>query len=245
MTESTTLITGASSGIGREVAKRLSAARRLILAGRDEKRLTETAGACDRSEEHLIWPFDLTKVGTVAENLKAFLTDRDATVDTFIHCAGTVEVKPIRLMEPEIVERMFAVNCLSAIQIARCLTQKRTNHGALTNIVFMSSIYSARGNPGHSVYAASKGALESLATSLAVELAPEVRVNSVVAGGVRTPMSEAAYQDEALMARLKQEYPLRLGEVEDLVNAVEFLISDKASWVTGERFVVDGGKTLR
>jgi len=239
-----TLITGASSGIGREVARRLSGGRKLIVCGRDESRLAETIGSCERSADHLVWPFDLSDVAGISESLKIFLSDRAARVDTFVHCAGTIAVKPIRLMDADTVDEMFAVNCLSAVQIVRSLSQKRTNHGALENVVFMSSIYSMRGNAGHSVYAATKGALDALATSLAVELAPKVRVNSVLAGAVRTPMSEAVYRDEALAARLSDEYLLRLGEIDDLVDAVEFLISEKASWVSGQRFVVDGGKTL-
>ena len=80
--------------------------------------------------------------------------------------------------------------------------------------------------------------------SLAVELAPRVRVNSVLPGGVRTAMTEHMYQDENLIERMAADYPLGLGEVKDIYMAVKFLLSDEARWVTGQQFTVDGGRTI-
>jgi NAD(P)-dependent dehydrogenase (short-subunit alcohol dehydrogenase family) len=78
----------------------------------------------------------------------------------------------------------------------------------------------------------------------AVELAPDVRVNSVLPGAVRTAMTESMLADDALQTRMEADYPLGLGEPGDIAAAVEFLLSEKARWITGQQLVVDGGRTV-
>ena len=80
--------------------------------------------------------------------------------------------------------------------------------------------------------------------SLAMELAPEVRINSVLPGGVRTRMTEHMYEDEELINRMAATYPLGLGDVNDIYHAVRFLLSDEARWITGQQITVDGGRTI-
>ena len=236
-----TLLTGASSGIGAAIARRLGSDRALIVSGRNAETIREAA---DLREDgpHLVWPYDLRDVDGVHASLGGFLEQRQAAVDCFVHCAGVVKVLPTRLTEPAIVQEVMNVNVLSALQILRTLL-KKANRGALANVVFISSTYSIRGVKGQALYAASKGALDAMMLSLAVELAPAVRVNSVLPGGVRTPMSQRAFDDPRHLEKMKQEYLLRLGEVDDIVNAVEFLLSAKAGWITGQKIVVDGGQT--
>jgi NAD(P)-dependent dehydrogenase (short-subunit alcohol dehydrogenase family) len=234
-----TLLTGASSGIGAAVARRLGAARALILCGRDAAKLAQIAGDGGR---HLVWPYDLRDVDGLQPALTGLLDAHQATVDGFIHCAGVVKVLPARLAEPAVAAEVMNVNVLSAVQILRALLRK-ANRGALANVLFVSSTYSLRGVKGQALYAASKGALDAMMRSLAVELAPGVRVNSVLPGGVRTPMSQRAFDDPAHLEKMKQEYLLRLGEVDDVVNVIEFMVSDKAGWITGQQIVVDGGQT--
>jgi NAD(P)-dependent dehydrogenase (short-subunit alcohol dehydrogenase family) len=114
----------------------------------------------------------------------------------------------------------------------------------LRNIVFVSSTASKFGAKGFSLYCASKGALDSLMRALAVELAPGIRVNSVLPGGVRTEMTESMFNDPQLADRLSVNYPLGLGQPSDIALAIEFLLSDKARWITGQQLVVDGGRTV-
>jgi NAD(P)-dependent dehydrogenase (short-subunit alcohol dehydrogenase family) len=238
-----TLVTGASSGIGEAVCRRLAAGRKLILSGRSVERLTNLQAALGTTS--LLWPFDLREAAPAGDALAAFLKANDATIDTFVHCAGVVKVLPMRDMDPETVDEIMNVNCLSAIQIIRILLRRLINKNQLSNIVFLSSTYSIRGTKGQAVYSASKGALDAMMRSLAVELAPEVRVNSIIAGGVPTNMAHAVFHDPELLEKSRGQYLLRLGEVADVVNAVEFLLSDKASWITGSSLVVDGGMTVR
>ena len=110
-------------------------------------------------------------------------------------------------------------------------------------MIFIGSTAGQRGEAGHSHYAASKCAVQSLALSLAVELAPAVRVNVVSPSWIRTPMAEGALHEiaEVVAATLPNK---RLGEIEDVVNAVLFLASDASSHVLGQDLGVSGGALL-
>ena len=99
------------------------------------------------------------------------------------------------------------------------------------------------GAKAHSVYGASKGALDALMKSLAMELAP-IRVNSVLPGAVRTALTEHIFEDEELINRMAETYPLGLGTTADIYEAVKFLLSEEARWITGQQITVDGGRTV-
>lgn len=239
-----TLITGASSGAGREIAIHLSRTRRLLLQGRDAARLAQTRERCERPDEHVLWTQDLEDTSAIAEPLAALIAAQQLAVEGYVHCAGTLKIAPLRLIEPREAAAMMAVNCLSAAEITRVLTGKKANDRRLQGVVFISSTASQFGAKGFNVYCASKGALDALMRALAVELAPAVRVNSVLPGAVRTPMTEDMLADAELRERMAAEYPLGLGEPRDIATAVEYLLSDGARWITGQQLVVDGGRTI-
>ena len=94
------------------------------------------------------------------------------------------------------------------------------------------------------MYSATKAGLDGLMRSLAMELAPDVRINSVLPGGVRTRMTEHMYENEELINRMAATYPLGLGTTTDIYKAVRFLLSDNARWITGQQLTVDGGRTV-
>lgn len=237
------LITGASSGIGREMAISLSRRYRLILNGRDAARLEATRADCDTPDRHLCWPFDLGEVTLLADALPAFLERHDARVSGFVHCAALLDVLPLRSISIAHAQAVMNTNILSAMEITRLLMRKNVNDKTLRRIVFISSIASRFGAKGFSAYCASKAALDGLMKALAVELGPQVRVNSVLPGGVRTPMTEAMYADPIMAERLTRDYPLGVGLPSDITSAVAFLLSDDARWITGHEMVVDGGRS--
>lgn len=237
------LLTGASSGIGREMARDLSQRYRLILGGRDVERLEETRALCHAPELQLCWPCDLAEVDALATTLPAFLQEHDARVAGFVHCAALLNVLPLRSISIAHAQAVMNTNALAAMEITRLLMRKNVNHKQLQSIVFISSIASQFGAKGFTAYCASKAALDGLMKALAVELGPEVRVNSVLPGGVRTPMTEAMYADPVMAERLTKDYPLGVGLPADISNAVGFLLSDQARWITGHQLVVDGGRS--
>jgi NAD(P)-dependent dehydrogenase (short-subunit alcohol dehydrogenase family) len=239
-----TLITGASSGIGKRLALQLSPHSRLLLCGRNKDKLNEVIHECAQPENHYAWEFDLENPAVLKESLERFLTESQLTIDCFIHCAGMINVAHMKNTDYSSALQLFNINFFSAVEITSVLLKKKVNQARLKNIVFISAILGHFGSKGYNLYSASKAALDGLMKSLAIELAPEIRVNSVLPGGVRTPMSETSYNDPAILQKALHDYPLGIGEPEDIANMVEFLISDKAKWVTGQEIIVDGGRTI-
>lgn len=237
-----TLLTGATSGIGLDLAIRLSRERNLILVGRDEAKLDDVIRqiSSPHKAQKLVCDLDADR-RQVAARLTDLLQNSDLQIDALVHCAGTSKAMSIRQADTDTIDMIFNVNILSAIELIRPLL-KKDNKGALKNIVLISSLASIRGEKGNAVYAASKGALNSLAITLAKELAPKVRVNSISPGTVETPMTEAFLQSEAGAAHL-ETYPLGVGHCEDITNLVCFLLSDEARWITGQNIVIDGGRS--
>jgi NAD(P)-dependent dehydrogenase (short-subunit alcohol dehydrogenase family) len=244
MSETCTLITGASSGIGREIAKGLSREHRLILNGRDEKRLEETRQACTSPERHVVWPQALDKVAELQTSFTDVLGRHEVRVDNFVHCAGTLKTLPLRSIDVANAVETLNTNFTSAFVLMNALVKKKVNDGTLKAVVFVSSIASQFGAKGLSIYAASKGALDALMKSLAIELAPDVRVNSILPGAIQTEMTKDIFAKPEVQERFKRDYPLGVGETQDIVNAVEFLLSDKARWITGQQLILDGGRTV-
>jgi NAD(P)-dependent dehydrogenase (short-subunit alcohol dehydrogenase family) len=241
----TTLVTGATSDIGKSICEALAVERDLILSDRDPGALAEARRSLPRAERHHVWPTDLMESGTLAEGLGGFLKANQLAVSSFVHVAGVCTVAPLRLLDQKMVRRMFEVNILSVFEIGRILVSRKCNERHLLNMVFVASIAPILGTPGFSGYAASKGALVALARSLAVELAPGVRVNCVAPGGIMTRGTRLLNSDTEAQQRETAEYPLGEGRCTDITDAVSFLLSERARWITGQQLIVDGGRTLR
>jgi len=238
------LITGASSGIGQEIAIRLSEQYSIILNGRDRERLIQTLKACNPNREHVIWEYDLTKIDTLEDELAQFLLVNNCVINGFVHSAGYMKMMPLKMAKPDLFHLSFDIHVTAAALITKVLVKKKVNCGELKSIVFISSISSKFGVKAFSAYSASKAAVDGLMRSLALELAPDVRANSVLPGGIRTAMTEHLYEDAELIKQIDATYPLGPGNVNDICCAVKFLISDDARWITGQQLIVDGGRTI-
>lgn len=237
-----TLITGATSGIGLDLAVRLSGERNLILVGRNEARLDELISQMSGPNKVLKLVIDLdADRRQAASRLTELIQSEGLQIEALVHCAGTSKVMPLRQADTDSIDTIFNVNILSAMELIRPLLKKE-NKGSLKNIVLISSLASIRGEKGNAVYAASKGALNALTISLAKELAPKVRVNSISPGTVETPMTQDFLKTESGAAHL-QTYPLGVGHPEDITNLACFLLSDEARWITGQNIVIDGGRS--
>ena len=240
------LITGASSGIGRQCAINCSKMGAVIvLVGRDETRLQETLTQME-GEGHIICPIDLTML----ENLKPMIQDvvsKLGPLDGFIHSAGIEKTLPVKSLKPSDYEEIFKVNALSAFEIVRYLSSsKNLNQGG--SIVLISSITSVIGRVGVSAYAASKGAIVSAVKTIALELAKRnVRINAVSPGTVLTPLMQSYLSQISEEERQKrvEGFPLGLGEPADVANASIYLMSEASRWVTGQNIVIDGGYTIQ
>lgn len=238
------LVTGASSGMGQIIAIKLSKLFNVIIHGRDSKRLQDTLDKCDKNGNHLIWAEDLSEVDSIEADLNFFLSENDVSISYFVHCAGFMKMLPIKMVSVENLQKIFNVNAFSAFLITKILISKKINKDMLKSIVYISSNISNMGAKAFSIYAGSKGALDSMMRCLAVELAPKVRINSVLPGAVQTEMTDKIFENKEIAERMILTYPLGFGYPNDIYDAVAFLLSDKARWITGQQLVVDGGRTI-
>jgi len=218
------LVTGASSGIGRGIALALVEQGVRVFA---QHRTQAPPPGCTGVQADL---------GTEAGCVEA--ARAAGSVDLLVHSAGIYTAGPIDRISAETLEEMFRVNTFSAFYLVRELLPR-----GLRNVVFIGSTAGQRGEPGHSHYAASKGALQSMMMSIAVELAPRVRVNLVSPGWVRTPMAEESLQriGPALVATIPNR---RVAEVDDVANAALYLASDASGHLIGQDIGVSGGALL-
>ena len=243
MTTDYTLITGAASGIGQKIAIQLSNDRRLLLCDKNGDGLKSTLAQCSNQSIHILWEKDLGNIKSVRTEIEKIILDRQIHVGAFVHSAGIMKVMHMKDVDYQNALQIFNVNYFSAVELISTLLKKKINKGCLKNIVFISAILGKFGAKGHNLYSSTKAALDGLMKSLAVELAPEIRVNSILPGGVETPMSEFALKDPIIADRIKHDYPLGLGEPSDIANLVEFLLSEKSRWITGQQIIIDGGRT--
>lgn len=240
----TILITGASSGMGREMAIEFSHSFNVVLCGRNRERLDEVSNLCNHSTSHYIWQYDLSKIEELEQSLTSFISENNLDINYYVHCAGLMKNYPLKMVTIDQVQETYNTNVFSAVLISKVLTTKKINGKNLENIVFVSSNISGFGAKAHSIYGSSKGALDNLMKSLAMELAPSIRVNSVLPGAVHTPLTEHVFEDEELASRMERSYPLGFGSVTDIYKAVKFLLSDESHWITGQQLTVDGGRTI-
>ncbi|MBQ7607910.1 MAG: SDR family oxidoreductase [Desulfovibrionaceae bacterium] len=237
------LVTGASSGLGQAGAillNRLGA--KVIGVGRDAARLKRTQALCPYPEHFFLERCDLT------ENLQDLAIQvgewrkKYGRLRGLLYCAGTVTVLPAALQGTDEMRDLFDINVFAAYQLARGFLDRRNNMGEGSSIVFLASLAALRESSGTTAYASSKGAVISLARSLACEyLRQKIRVNSISPGLVPTPMTARQYAD---LESLAQTYPLGPGRPEDIANTAAFLLSPAARWITGQNLVVDGGRSL-
>ncbi|MGH9559064.1 MAG: SDR family NAD(P)-dependent oxidoreductase [Bryobacteraceae bacterium] len=238
----TVLVTGASSGIGRETAILLSELNaRVIVSGRDEARLAAALGAL-RGTGHASSRFDVADLEKIPAWVKN-LADEHGPLDGAVHCAGIQWSAGLRALSAEKLETIIRINLSSAAMLVKGFRQKGCR-GSAASVVLMGSIRAVCGAAGIAAYAASKAGLEGLCRSLAIELAREgIRVNCVAPGMVESEMTSqirASMTDEQFEA-IAAKHPLGLGTTRDVAHSAAFLLSEAARWITGSVLVVDGG----
>jgi 3-oxoacyl-[acyl-carrier protein] reductase len=236
-----TLVTGASSGIGLGVAEAFLAQGMSVAVHYRSSRAAAEALASRFPGRAFPVQAELgTEAGCVAcvaEAARAL-----GGLDALVHSAAIWNEGPIDRIRAEQLEEIFRVNVFSAFYLVRELLPHLGRNGR-GNVIFVGSTAGQRGEARHGHYAATKGALQSLAMSLAVELAPATRVNVVSPGWVRTPMAEAELRE--LGAAISGALPnRRVAEVDDVVHACLYLASEASGHLVGEDLSVSGGALL-
>ena len=165
-------------------------------------------------------------------------------VNSFSYFPGVEKTRPFRNLTMEQLDEVFSVNFKGAFSFLNCLVKSSVFSKSGGSVVLIGSVMSVLGQQSKTAYCASKGALVPFAKSLALELAPrKIRVNVIMPALVETEMSDQLFKELPPEARNKilAAHPLGFGQPRDIAEAVNFLVSEKARWITGTEFVVDGG----
>lgn len=216
-----------------------------MLIARDKKKLEATWQQVP-GEGHLALPCDVTISRDVSTTIDEAARQL-GPLDTVVHAAGAHAMTPLRSLKSTTVTELFDVNVTSALSLAKAFRRPAVRADT-ASIVLLSSAIGMVGGSGVSAYAASKAAVASLAKSLALELSAEhIRVNAVAAGIVSTPLTEEIKGRVGANAwnRIVESHPMGIGSPEDVAEAVLFLASSSAKWITGSVLAVDGGYTAQ
>jgi len=237
------VVTGASRGIGLGIAQRLvEEGARVVVTARKPEALAEAVAQLG-GEEHALGIAGNAADPAHREEVVARTVETFGSLDLLVNNTGVNPAfGPLMDLDLDAARKIMDVNVVAAVAWVQAAHRAwMGEHGGA--VVNVSSVSGVRPAPFISMYGASKAALVSLTETLAQELAPGVRVNAVAPAVVKTRFAEALYlgrEEEAAAG-----YPLkRLGEPEDIGALVAFLLSDDASWVTGQTVVADGGVTL-
>src|SRR5271169_6661446 len=248
MSSPVVLITGALTGIGRASARTFAHARaHLVVSGRRDKEGQELVAELQGLGAESIFVHTDVRNENEVRDLVDQAVARFGRLDVAVNCAGT-EGKPGPVTEQtaETYAATFDTNVLGTLLSMKHEMRVMLNQGS-GSIVNVSSTYGRTGAAGASIYSASKHAVEGLTKSAALEAAASgVRINMVAPGPIETGMLDRFTGTAERKAGLAATVPLnRVGRPEEIAQTIMFLASDKASFITGASYVVDGGKTAR
>jgi len=230
------LILGATGSIGSSLAKKIvNDGEEVHLVGRDESSLSALASELSSS---------FTTCDVLEENFsEKIMNDLGETpINGLAYCVGSIDLKPLKLTRKSDFMQSFNLNLISATEIIKNTSDNlKKNKGS---IVLFSTVAVKRGFTNHSIVAAAKGAVEGLTVSLAAEFAPNIRVNCIAPSLTKSKISNFLLKNEKVAEGIAKMHPLkRLGEGSDSSAVAHFLLSENSSWITGQIFGVDGGRS--
>ena len=234
------MVTGASSGIGQAVAIECSkAGATVIITGRNPQRLEETFLHLSEPDTHKMYAADLSQM----EDIKG-LVDFIPPLDGLVHCAGMLKKLPLKFITEESLDTTMKTNFVSPSLLSQFVV-KKNKIKAGSSVVFITSIAAHVASFGNIMYMASKGALNSFARGMALELADKkIRVNCIEPALVKTNLTSVMTTED--LENYEKRFPLgRFGQPEEIAFGVIYLLSDATRWVTGSTLTIDGGITLR
>ena len=222
------LIIGATSGIGQELARQLADTGNQV-----------TATFHNNEPTVLIPNIRFHHLDVLEDTLSLdFLPDELAG---FVYCPGSINLRSFERIKPADFESDYKLQVTGAIKILQ-IVLPRLKRSANASIVLFSTVAVQTGLPFHAQVAASKGALEGLTRALAAEYAPNIRVNCIAPSLTDTPLAASLLNNQQKKEANALRHPLkRIGNTNDIANMAAFLLSEKASWITGQILHVDGG----
>lgn len=239
------IITGASGGIGKSAAKKmLEEGSKVVLVSRDKNRLKKAVEDIGRSDNLIYAAADVSHESEVLSVIEQTLTAFDK-IDILINCAAIInDPTPFHLMTEDQWSNLINVNLKGTFQPIKAVIPIMMEQKS-GNIVNISSLLGMRAIPKvpFSVYGVTKAGIIMLTKSIAVEYGQyNIRCNCIAPSTIRSPIMEPYLQDENAKRMLEGSFPLkRIGEPEDVSNAILFLVSEDSNWITGSVMALDGG----
>ncbi len=237
------IITGSSSGLGRELSMSLDAlGANLVLLGRNKTSLIKTKNLMKNKHEYILC--DFSKLNDVKKKIKVIFKGKK--FDGLVHGAGNYMLSPLQLISEKDINDAVNTNLISPLLITKEFC-KRNNYNNEASIIFVSSVAAIVGSSFLSVYSMTKSGQIGLARSLAVEMsAKKIRVNSISPGLVNSRISEILRRNttEDGFENIKKKHLLGIGKYSDIVSSMLFLLSNKSNWITGSNMIVDGGYSI-
>jgi NAD(P)-dependent dehydrogenase (short-subunit alcohol dehydrogenase family) len=234
----TILVTGATSGIGKQAAIDLSVAgAKLVITGRDEARLNQTFNEL-QGDGHTQFVADLLNFDRFAA-----LVENLPLLNGIVHSAGVTGHLPAKFISADDISDVMRINYMAPVLLTAALLKKK-KVADKASIVFLSSITTKYPYYGGALYGSSKAALEAYSRVLSIELAAKgIRSNCISPSFVRTPMVDGAGKtiSDEVLGKFEKMMPLGFGEAADVSSAIQYMLSDASKWVTGSNLVLGGG----
>jgi 3-oxoacyl-[acyl-carrier protein] reductase len=238
------LVTGAGRGIGRVISEQLASDGAVVYAadlamGDMEPWAAEKSAECDTKIVPMV--MDVTDTAAVKAGLMS-IHKTEGRIDVVVNNAAIIQNQKLGMVTKPLLEKMFAVNVFAVIDMMQIASRlmARTGGGSIVNIASVTGVV---GSPGQVAYSSTKGAVISATKSAAKELSPmQIRVNAVAPGIIKTERFEELYEasGDKIDQRISRIALGRLGTPQDVANAVAFLASDRASYISGHILGVDG-----
>ncbi len=233
------IVTGASSGIGRQIALEIAhAGGRVLAVGRDKERLDKTAS---------YYPNQIVSARTDVRDYQAvegYIQDFTKTYGKFngaVHAAGSLLITPLRTYQEAEARELVDVSFWSGIKLIQ-LASRKAYAEPESSYVFLSSVCAYKGEAAQFALNAAKAALQVSARTLAKEICRQgSRINTISPGLILTGLTEHDFDERGISEGIKEKHLLGLGHVEDVSGLTLYLLSNRARWITGQDFVVDGG----
>jgi 3-oxoacyl-[acyl-carrier protein] reductase len=219
------LIIGGSSGIGAALVNKLKNQTKIIATYKNREKRSEG---------------NVTYIKYDSEGEFSFQLELDH-LDGVVYCPGTIKLKPFHRLSANDFLQDFEINLLGAVKVIQSVLPL-LKKAEQASIVLFSTVAVQQGMSFHTSVAATKGAVEGFARSLAAELAPKIRVNVIAPSITNTPLAEKFLNTEEKINASEKRHPLqKVGTPEDIASMAAFLLSDNAKWITGQIMKVDGG----
>lgn len=241
------LVTGASSGIGRAIARRFAeegahVAVNYLPRGRNEEEARAVADSL--ASPGMTAGADVSRRPEV-ERMVSQVVEQFGRLDVAVCNAGIEIERPFLEVTDEEWDKVISVNLYGAFVVSQASARRMVRQGEGGKLIYTSSVHEDIPFPGYTSYCASKGGVRMLMRNLAVELAPHrINVNNIAPGAIATPINRAVLDDPAAKEEAVSEIPWgRFGRAEEVAAVAAFLASGEADYVTGSTYYVDGGLT--